>query len=284
MKKSYKRKNIWSIVSLTLGLLILAMFILFAIMPSVIAPYNPKHSFENYLPCSSEHLLGTNNLGYDVFSQLVYATRPTLIIGLFSAFISLCIGLVVGIIAGYLDGVFGEAVNGIINFFVLIPMLPLAIVLGAYLGGGQLNLIVVISLLGWCGTARAVRAKVLKIKSSAFIESAKGLGYKRTRILFVHVLPNVLDVAFARYITSVASCILLEATMSFLGIGSIENVTWGIMINYAYSFGGLTRGAYNWLLAPGICIMLLELAFFLINRFVDFRMNAVRESKRSILE
>lgn len=284
MKNSYKRKHIWSFISLSLGLAMLLVFILFAIMPSVIAPYNPKYSFDNYLGCSSEHLLGTNNLGYDIFSQLVYATRPTLIIGLFSALISLCIGIVVGIVAGYLDGVFGEAVNGIINFFVLIPMLPLAIVLGAYLGGGQLNLIVVISLLGWCGTARAVRAKVLQIKSSSFIESAKGLGYSRARILFVHVLPNVLDVAFARYITSVASCILLEATMSFLGIGSIENVTWGIMINYAYSFGGLSRGAYNWLLAPGICIMFLELAFFLINGFVDFRMRAVRDSKRSILE
>lgn len=284
MRRAYRIKNIASWVSLFIGACIIAVFVLFALAPSAIAPYDPTYSFENFLPCSPQHPLGTNNLGYDVFSQIVYATRTTLLIGFFSAFISLCIGTVIGMIAGYLDGVFSEAINGVINFFVLIPMLPLAIVLGAYLGGGELNLILVIALLGWCGTARAVRAKVMQIKTSPFIESARGLGYGKLRILFKHILPNVLDVALARYITSVASCILIEATLSFLGVGSVQNITWGIMINYAYKYGGLTRGAYNWLLSPGICIMLLEAAFYFINHFAEFRSHAVKDSGASVLE
>lgn len=284
MRGAYRLRYITSCIMLALGIAIIAVFVLFAVLPSAIAPYEPAYSFENFLPCSKLHLLGTNNLGYDVFSQIVYAARPTLVIGFFSAFISLCIGTLVGMMAGYLDGIFSEAVNGVINFFVLIPMLPLAIVLGAYFGGGELNMIVVIALLGWCGTARAVRAKVMQIKTSPFIESAKGLGYGRIRILFKHILPNVLDVALARYITSVASCILIEATLSFLGVGSIQNITWGIMINYAYKYGGLTRGAYNWLLSPGICIMLLELAFYFINHFAEVRAHSVKGAGASVLE
>lgn len=276
-----KLKNSMPYVALILGLGIMLTFAIFAIMPHFIAPYDHKYSFDSYLPCSFEHLLGTNNLGYDIFSELVYATRSTLIVGVFAAVISLVIGMLIGLIAGSLSGIYNDAANGFINFFLLLPMLPVAIVLAAYMGGGMVNIIVVISLLAWCGTARAVRAKVLAVKSSPYIESCRVLGYGRAKITFRHILPNVLDVALSRFVTSVASCILLEATLSFLGLG-FGTLSWGTIINYAYKFGGLTRGAYNWLLAPGVCIMLLELAFYLINYFLEFRLNAVKSGAKRI--
>ena len=280
---SFKVKNVVSAVLLAIGIGILFTFILFAIAREAIAPYDPKFSFDTFLGISGGHILGTNNLGYDVFSELVYATRTTLVVGLLSALISLVIGTVIGLIAGYANGIFSELLNGFINFFILIPMLPLAIVFGAYLNGGVYDVVLTISLLGWCGTARAVKAKTASVKNSPYIKLMRGLGYSKARILFRHVLPNVLDVALGRYITSVASCILLESTLSFLGVGSSVTVTWGVMINYAYKFGGLARGAYNWLLAPGVCIMLLELAFYFINQFVERKMTAVRGAK-SVLE
>lgn len=278
MKKlfSYKFKSAASAVMMAVGIAVLLVFILFAIAPEGIAPYDPKQSFDSFMGASGEHLLGTNNLGYDVFSELVYATRTTLVIGLLSALISLVFGVAVGMLAGFAEGVLGDILNGIINFFILIPMLPLAIVIGAYLSGGIFDVVLTISLLGWCGTARAVRAKVITVKNKPFIKLMRGLGFSRARILFCHILPNVVDVALASYVTSVASCILLESTLGFLGVGANTVVTWGVMINYAYKFGGLARGAYNWLLVPGVCIMLLELAFYFINQFAEHRMNAVR--------
>lgn len=272
----YTSNKTLSIILLVLGLALFAMFALFAIIPQHIAPYAPTYSFTPFLECSSEHILGTNNLGYDVFSQLVYATRSTLTVGLLAAVISLGIGTVIGLLAGYLSGIVGDGINGIINFFLLIPMLPLALVIAAYLGAGQMNIILIIALTGWCGTARAVRAKTMSLRQMPFVEIMKGLGYSRTRILFRHILPNIADVALARYISTVASCILLEATLSFLGLGDVTNITWGLMINYAYKFGGLARGAYNWLLAPGVCIMLIELAFYFINNFAEHRLRTVR--------
>ena len=278
MTKTLSRKlnGIFSTVLLAFGIAILLTFILFAIAPHAIAPYDPKFSFDAFAGPSAEHILGTNNLGYDIFSELVHASRTTLAVGLLSALISLGIGTVIGIAAGYAGGAVGEILNGFINFFILIPMLPLAIVLGAYLNGGAFDIVLTISLLGWCGTARAVKAKTETVKNTPYIKLMRGLGYSRMRILFRHVLPNVLDVAATRYITSVASCILLESTLGFLGVGASGALSWGVMINYAYKFGGLARGAYNWLLAPGVCIMLLELAFYFINQFIEDRLSAVR--------
>lgn len=273
---SRKIQNITSAALLAAGIAIIFVFVLFAIAPRAIAPCDPKFSYDTFLGISSEHILGTDNLGYDIFSELVYATRTTLVVGVLSALISLVLGVGIGLLAGYANGIAGEILGGIINFFILIPMLPLAIVMGAYLDGGVFDVVLTVSLLGWCGTARAVRAKTVAVKNMPFIKLMRGHGYSRARILFCHVLPNVLDVAIARYITSVASCILLESTLSFLGVGSSVTLTWGVMINYAYKFGGLARGAYNWLLAPGVCIMLLELAFYFINQFAEHKMSAVR--------
>lgn len=274
---NYRIKKAFGIATLALGIAILCVFIIFALFPQQIAPYAPTQSFDKLLGCDGDHILGTNNIGFDIFSQLVYATRSTLLIGLASALICLVVGITVGMLAGYLSGIAGEAVNGIISFFLLIPMLPMAIVLSAYIGGGHLSIILAISMLCWCSTARAVRAKTMEVRASSFIKSLKSLGYSELRIMFRHILPNILDVAFARFIPSIASCIMLEATLSFLGMGDLTQITWGVMINYAYSYGGLSLGLYNWLLPPGIAIALIQASFYMISHYFDFRRQIVRE-------
>lgn len=263
-------------IALVAGIIIMCVFAVFAIFPESVAPYNPETVFEPYQPCSSEHLLGTNNLGRDILSETIYAARSTLAVGLLAALISLVVGTVIGLLAGYLGSIAGEAVNGIINFFLLIPMLPLAIVLAAYLGAGWQNVVLTISLLGWCSTARAVRARTMQLKKMPFTEIMRGLGYSKARILFGHIMPNLREVVVAKYITSVASCILLESTLGFLGLGNVTDITWGGMINLAYKHGGFAMGAYNWFIAPGVCIMLLVLAFYMINYFLEKRADAVK--------
>lgn len=276
--KNYKARRIASSVVFSLGVAVFIMFAVFAIFGQKIAPYSPRESFDKFLPCSSEHIFGTNNLGYDIFSQLIVATRSTLIIGVTSAVACLVIGVAIGLLAGYLGGVAGEAVNGFINFFLLIPMLPAAIVIAAYTSGGKMSIILTISLLCWCSTARAVRAKTMSVKNSDYVRSLKSLGYGRARILLRHTLPNVMDVALAKFMPSVASCIMVEATLSFLGMGSVTDVTWGVMIQNAFNYGGILLGKYNWIMAPGGAIMLMQLAIYMINQYIEFRRKIVRES------
>lgn len=271
-------------LSFILALLVLSVFLLWAVFPSVFAPCDPKEMFKPWDISSAAHIFGTNDMGYDIFSELIQATAVTLFTGIAAALIALIVGTGIGILAGYLTGWKAEFVNGLIEVFLLIPMLPMTIVLAAFLGPGTGNIILTIALLGWCSTAKAVRAKTRQLKHSAFVESLQGLGLSKNRIMWKHILPNLTDVVLAKYIMSVAGCMLLEASVSFMGLGDPTRVTWGGMINFAYKRGGLARGAVNWFLPPGICIILCVLAFYYINNYIKDRMNRVTVSEQSYLD
>ena len=175
--RNYKARRVLSVIVFSLGIAILLTFAVFALFGEKIAPHSSRESFDKFLPCSREHIFGTNNLGYDIFSQLIVATRSTLIVGISSAVACLVIGVAIGLLAGYIGGIAGEAVNGIINFFLLVPMLPCAIVVASYTSGGEMSIILTISLLCWCSTARAVRAKTMSVKNSDYVRALKSIGY-----------------------------------------------------------------------------------------------------------
>lgn len=270
--------------SVIIGAVIMLIFALFSFFPQWIAPYSPKDMFEPWAPMSAAHWLGTNDMGYDILSELIYAASTTMLVGITAAFISLAVGVLVGIAAGYCQGWLGEVINGFINIFLLIPMLPMTIILAAYLGAGVQNVILSISLLGWCSTARAVRAKTKQVKCAPFIESLQTLGAPKWRIMLKHILPNVSDVIWAKYILSVGQCMLTEASVSFMGLGDTTHVTWGGMINFAFKRGGFSRGIFNWYLPPGICILLCVMAFYLLNRFFEHRADLVDRSVQSYMD
>jgi peptide/nickel transport system permease protein len=271
-------------VSLIFGLLILTVFAAFSAFPSLIAPYPAKEMFAPWLAPSTIHLLGTNDMGYDIFSELVFAARNTLTVGLAAAAVSIVAGTAVGVWAGCAKGWKRELAGGIINVFLLVPMLPAAIVVAAYLGPGLGNTMLTIGLLGWCPTARAVRARAAQLNVAPFVESLAVLRIPRARILYRHILANLMEVVLARAILSVASCMMMEATLSFIGLGDPSSVTWGGMVNLAYRNGGFARGAYNWVLAPGFCIMACVLAFTCVNRYFEARATEVDNGGASYLD
>ena len=260
-----------SVAALASGCLILGIFAVFSLFPEQIAPYGGKEMFRAWQPVSSAHLLGTNDMGYDIFSELVFAARSTLVTGLVAAVTTLVLGTLAGLWAGFASKWRAEVAGGIINVFLLIPMLPCAVVIAAFLGPGLRNTILVIGFLAWCPTARMVRARALHLKQSAFVESLIILQIPKRRILLRHILPNLREVVLARYILSVSSCMMLEAALSFIGLGDPHSATWGRMVNIAYRNGGFARGAYNWFLAPGLCITLCALSFYLINSYFESR-------------
>ncbi len=261
------------------GLVVLAGFGLCALFPQAIAPYGAKAMHAAWLGPCAEHWLGTNDLGYDIFSELIYATRSTLLIGVVSAVVSLFIGTAVGLAAGYLPAWKGELLNGLIQIFLLIPMLPMAIVIAAFVGTQTLQIVLIIALLGWCATARTVRVRTMQLKQTPFVECLLILGISKTQIMLRHILPNLKELVLSRYMMTVARCIMLEATLSFLGMGDPTAVTWGRMIYLAYRRGGFTRGAYHWLISPGLCIALLIIAFYCISQYFAQKQSQVSGSQ-----
>lgn len=261
---------------LILGILLLVVFLAASFLPSLFTSYGRKDSFEAWEKPSGEHLLGTNDLGYDIFTELVYGTRDTLVIGLLSSALTMALGTLIGIGAAR-EGFFGGLLNSVINVFVLLPRLVTLIVLAAFVGSGRLQLILLIAAFSWVGTARAVRAEVQHLSAQPFVETCRVYGFSGWHIAFRHILPNLRDILLSRFLIGVNGCIMMESTLSFLGFGDLYHPTWGTMINFAYRRGAFLRQAYPYLLTPGVCVMLLSLAFYLISLYVTSQQNLVRE-------
>ena len=247
-----------------IGFCILSTFLVIAIFAPFIAPYDPWEPGYPFLHPSLAHPLGTNDIGQDIFSELVYSARISLFIGFFAAFISMIIGTLIGLIAGFFRGMVDETLMGLTDIFLLIPGLPLMIILAAYLSPSIWNIILVIGILWWTTTARVVRSRVLQVREMPFIETTKALGATDLYIAFRHVLPNTSHVIFAKFVLAVAGAMLTEASLSFLGLGDPLQKSWGMMLNYAFSRGGFINGYWWWYLPPGLCISLAVLGFVLM--------------------
>jgi ABC-type dipeptide/oligopeptide/nickel transport system permease subunit len=208
--------------------------------------------------------LGVDTLGHDVFSQVVFGTRTALLVGFLAAFFSIMIGIIIGLVSGYFGGKTDSVLMRFTDVILVLPFLPLVIVLAAVLGPSIWNIIVVIAILGWGGVARVIRSEVLSLKERPFIESAKVTGASSVRIMFKHIAPNVLPLAFLYMTFAVSGAILTEAALSFIGLGDFTQPSWGIMLFYIQQTDALQ---YWWLLwPPGLCITFLSLGFYLVGR------------------
>lgn len=246
------------------GAAVLVLLILIAVTAPYIAPYDPKQTGIPYQSLSAEHWLGTNDIGQDVFSELLFASRVSLVVGCLAAIISILIGVTVGLFAGFYRGWVEELLMGTTDVFLLIPGLPLMIILAAYLNPSMWNIIIVVGLLWWCGTARVVHARVLQVREMPFIESTRALGYSDWFIMLRHVLANTKEVIYAKFSLAVASAMLSEASLSFLGLGDPLNISWGEMIHFAFSRGGFANDMWWWYLPPGLMICVTVLGFIML--------------------
>ena len=253
---------------LIIGILLVAFFVVSALFPSLLTSCSPKELFDAWLAPSAEHPLGTNSLGYDIFAELVYGAGDTLSIGLISSVLTMLLGSLIGVLAAQ-KGACGAFFSGLINIFMLLPRLISLIVLSAFFGQGRTSLIILIAAFSWVGTARTVRAQVQHIYTQPFIENCRVCGYSRAHTALAHVLPNLSDILLSRFLLGVNGCIMMESTLSFLGFGDLYHPSWGTMVNFAYKRGAFMRGAWNYLLPPGVCIMLLSLAFYFISVYFE---------------
>ncbi|MEM3623242.1 MAG: ABC transporter permease [Candidatus Bathyarchaeia archaeon] len=224
-------------------------------------------------------LLGTDENGRDIFSQLVYGTRISLTVGLLSAVLSVVIGLVVGVAAGYVGSIVDELLMRFTDMLLVLPSLPLLLVLIAVLGPSMWNLILLIGVLGWMGFARVVRSQVLSLKERPFVEAAKAAGAGRSYIMFRHIIPNVMSLVYVTLALSVPSAILSEAALSWLGLFSPDVMSWGRMLHDAMAVERSVE-KWWWIVPPGICIAALSLSFILIGYAIDDVLNPRLRERR----
>lgn len=251
------------------GLLLLSALTLTALFAPLLAPHSPAERFTPFMAPSTAHLLGCDDIGHDILTQLIYASRISLLVGVAAAITAAGFGAAAGILAGYCRGWLAHGLNGLIDIVLLIPALPLMIALAAYLGPSLGNIIIIIGLLGWCSTARVVQARVLQLRDLPFIESLRVLGIPEHQIILKHIAPNVMEVIAAKFILAVAQAMLSEAALSFIGLGDPLSLSWGGILYYAFHRGGFVNNLWNWYLTPGLCIALATLSFTLLGFYLE---------------
>jgi len=225
-------------------------------------------------------VLGTDHLGADLFSQLVYGTRISLMIGIMASLLTVAIGLIVGITAGYFGGLVDEGSMRLVDVLLVLPGLPLLFLFSGLFGRSIWNLIFLIAILSWPGFARIVRAQVLQLKTATFVEAAKALGASPSRIIVKHLVPNVLPLAYATIALSIPGAIITEAALSFLALGDPTTPSWGRMFYSANAFGAFRELAWWWIVPPGIAITLLSLSFVFIGHSLDEIINPKLRARR----
>ncbi len=217
---------------------------------------------------SAAHPLGTTDRGRDVFSQLLVGTRVTLLVGSLAAFMAVFIGTNVGLISAYFGGWVDDLLMRITDIVYAVPFLPFAIVLVAIIGSSIVNIIAAIVLILWRSTARVIRAQVLSHKNRPYVESAEAIGASDVRIMYRHILPNVLPLAFLYAAFAVGWAVIAEASLSFLGFGDPNMLSWGEMIFSVYNADAV-RVAWWWVFPPGIAITLFVMSVFFVGRTLE---------------
>lgn len=259
-----------------IGVLVLTFFGLLAIFGPYITPYDVKeqHLTETFLMPSKQYWLGTDNKGIDIFSELLYGARTSMLVGTVSAIIASVLGAIVGLYSGYVGGWKDEVVMRLNDIVLSIPWLVLMIIVAAFVGKIDLTgIILIIGLTGWSYTARMVRAQVLSVKERQYVERARAIGSSEMSIIRRHIFPNTFPLIFANTILTVAVSILSESTLSFLGMRPSNEVTWGTMLSFASEASAFQTGRQWWILAPGLCIVVVVLGFTLLGYALDEILN-----------
>lgn len=260
------------------GLVMLIMVVGAAVFAPWLAPYDPKAPLrvtidDIYAPPTAAHWFGTDDAGRDVFSNFIYGSRVSLIVGFFASFISIAIGGTVGIVAGFFGGRVENFLMRITDIMLVIPDLPLMVVLVALTKPSLTNIILVIGLLGWTGSARLVRAQTLAVKERKFVVRARAIGAGNLHIIRHHILPLVMPIIVVNTVLVISLAILNESTLSFLGLSDPTALSWGQMLNYAFTRGAMSAGAWWALVVPGFGIVWAVLACTLIGQGLEQVLN-----------
>lgn len=255
-----------------LSIIILILFLALGIFADLFTKHSHQiPTSESLSSPSRSHILGTDDLGIDIWAQIAFGARTSLIVGLGTALFSILLGAGLGIIAGYYGGKVDGIIMRFVDLFMVIPQLPTMIVLGGFFGPSIINIIIVLSLFSWARPARIVRSRVLSLKEENYVKVAKSYGANLYYINKKHFMPEIFPLIMVNFIRLISSAVVAEASLSFLGLGDPTNKSWGLMLNHAMSFRGIyfTDFWKWWILAPLSFIILLVLSISFISKEIE---------------
>jgi peptide/nickel transport system permease protein len=253
------------------GLIITLIFVVLAVIGPWISPYNPSSVSDlSLVGPSAAHWLGTTQNGQDIYSQMLYGARASMVVGFGAAIATTVLSVLVGVTAGYIGGIGDELLSLLANVFLVLPSLPLTIILAAYLPhSGSLGITLVITVTGWAWGARVLRAQTLSLRKRDFVEAARATGERTWRIILKDILPNQIAVIAAAFLGTVTAAILTQASLAFLGLTDVTQWSWGTILYWAQVSSALLTGAWWWFVPAGLAIAILGTALSLVNFGID---------------
>lgn len=264
--RAQRRRPSGGLIVGAFGASLVVSLLALAILAPVLTPYGPLELVETpNLPPSGEHLLGTNDLGQDIFTRLLFGTRLSLTIGVLSAVFATALGLIVALGAGYFGGAADALLMRGVDVTLALPFIPLVIVLAAFFGRGLLITVLVIAAVIWAWPARVLRSQVLKVREFQHVSAARAMGATPRRIMIRHILPRTGPLVAAQFVRATNVAVMIEASLAFLGLGDPQRVSWGTMLFFANSNNAMLTEAWMWwVLPPGLALTALVVGFALV--------------------
>lgn len=255
------------------GIVLIALFGAVALLGPAIAPYDVAERAGRPLQePSTDYPLGTDDVGYDILSELIHGTRTSVLVGVSAAALATAIGTTVGLVAGYRRGWTDFGAMRLVDLSVVLPVVPLLIVLATYLDRSTRTQVVIVALVLWAGTARVIRAQVLITRDRDHVRAARSFGARTHHVLRRHLVPAVTPLVIVEMVRAVQVAVLLEASLSFLGLGDPVQRSWGSVIHFATVRGAFFTGAWKWwIVPPGACIALLVVGFAFAGLWLEER-------------
>jgi peptide/nickel transport system permease protein len=263
--------TLWSSGKARIGLCLLGFFVLIAILAPLLAPDSPSATtFTPYKNPSGAHWFGTTGNGQDVFSQMLYGARVSLLVGLLAGAAATFVAVTFGLISGYRPGGIDEVISFVTNLALVIPGLPLTIILAAYVPNRSVwTIILVVGFTSWATGARVIRSQASTLRNRDFVTAAVFSGEGLLRIVFREILPNMTSLVASSFFAAATAAVMAEASLEFLGLGNPSTVSWGTILYAAQQQNALLTGQWLLVLAPGLAIALLAVSFTFINFGVD---------------
>jgi peptide/nickel transport system permease protein len=253
-----------------IGFALTLFFVAMALLAPWISPYNPTAlSGHPYSAPSAQHILGTDDVGEDLLSQLIWGARGSMLVGVSAAAISVAVGVGIGLTSGYYGGRKGEFLMRVTDVVLVLPLLPLLIVVAAIFPSSVFLVIAVIGILSWPPSARVIRSQTLTLKARPFVDASRLSGMRDVEIMLRVILPNMVPLVVLYGVFAAVSAVVIESGLDFIGLGSISNLSWGIMLFFALGRNALLRGSWWWFLPPGLCIALLGTGFILLGYGIE---------------
>ncbi|GCF08407.1 ABC transporter permease [Dictyobacter arantiisoli] len=268
-------RDLWQMLTqnrkVLVGVIIVGFFALVGLFGPFFVTIDPGEPSKDLLQApSAAHWLGTTQQGQDILAQMIIGTRLSMVMGIGIGIVTMIISVIVGLVSGYYGGWIDEVLSLITNVFLVLPTLPLAILLAAFVAyKGPLTIAVVLIVTGWSWGARVMRAQTLSMRNRDSVEAARASGESSLRIIFFEIFPNEIAIVAAQLLGTVIYAILAETGLEFLGLSNGNSISWGIILYWAGNNDALTLGAWWWFLSPGLCIALLGAGLALINFGID---------------